>query len=173
MIGLAWIERLWGLNSCWNFRRSGEERRKRNLSKSWILWFFQWKMKLEFKKALVPICIFYFSLFFSFNLVFPYFTLQLRTLGLSLDDAALIGGWLPFALCPWVFSVTQASQIHSKFWHYQNCVWNLLGHPLGTMCTVQFRMWIWNKTETFEDALFESGKTSTHKTNKFSFIQYH
>ena len=51
-------------------------------------------MKLEFKKALVPICFFYFALFFSFNLVFPYFTLQLRTLGLTLDDAALIGGAL-------------------------------------------------------------------------------
>ena len=50
-------------------------------------------MKLEFKKALVPICIFYFALFFSFNLLFPYFTLQMRTLGLSLDDAALIGWW--------------------------------------------------------------------------------
>ena len=49
-------------------------------------------MKVEFKKALVPICFFYFALFFSFNLVFPYFTLQLRTLGLTLDDAALIGG---------------------------------------------------------------------------------
>ena len=49
-------------------------------------------MKLEFKKALVPICIFYFALFFSFNLLFPYFTLQMRTLGLTLDDAALIGG---------------------------------------------------------------------------------
>ena len=48
-------------------------------------------MKVEFKKALVPICFFYFALFFSFNLVFPYFTLQLRTLGLTLDDAALIG----------------------------------------------------------------------------------
>ena len=51
-------------------------------------------MKLEFKKELVPICFFYFFLFFSFNLVFPYFTLQLRTLGLTLDDAALIGGWV-------------------------------------------------------------------------------
>ena len=61
-------------------------------------------MQLEFKKALVPICIFYFSLFFSFNLVEKYLTLQLRTLGLSLDDAALIGGWLPFTLCPRVFS---------------------------------------------------------------------
>jgi len=54
-------------------------------------------MKLEFKKALVPICFFYFALFFSFNLVFPYFTLQLRTLGLTLDDAALIGGITPIA----------------------------------------------------------------------------
>ena len=53
-------------------------------------------MKVEFKKALVPICFFYFALFFSFNLVFPYFTLQLRTLGLTLDDAALIGE--PFLL---------------------------------------------------------------------------
>jgi len=54
-------------------------------------------MKLEFKKELVPICFFYFFLFFSFNLVFPYFTLQLRTLGLTLDDAALIGGITPIA----------------------------------------------------------------------------
>jgi len=57
-----------------------------------VMIFFQWDMKLEFNKALVPVCIFYFALFFSFNLVFPYFTLQLRTLGLTLDDAALIGG---------------------------------------------------------------------------------
>ena len=49
-------------------------------------------MKVEFKKELVPICFFYFFLFLSFGLVFPYFTLQLLTLGLSLDDAALIGG---------------------------------------------------------------------------------
>ena len=49
-------------------------------------------MKLEVKKELVPICFFYFFLFLSFGLVFPYFTLQLLTLGLSLDDAALIGG---------------------------------------------------------------------------------
>ena len=49
-------------------------------------------MKVEFKKELVPICFFYFFLFLSFGLVFPYFTLQLLTLGLNLDDAALIGG---------------------------------------------------------------------------------
>ena len=49
------------------------------------------KMKLEFKKALVPICTIYFFLLFSFGLIQPYFTLQLRTLGLTLDDAALIG----------------------------------------------------------------------------------
>ena len=48
-------------------------------------------IKLEFKKALVPICIIYFFLLFSFGLIQPYFTLQLRTLGLTLDDAALIG----------------------------------------------------------------------------------
>ena len=49
------------------------------------------KMKLEFKKALVPICFFYFFLLLCFGLIQPYFTLQLRTLGLTLDDAALIG----------------------------------------------------------------------------------
>ena len=66
-------------------------------------------MKLEFKKELVPICFFYFFLFFSFNLVFPYFTLQLRTLGLTLDDAALIGGWVTVPKFP-VFRNKEASQ---------------------------------------------------------------
>ena len=49
------------------------------------------KMKLEFKKELVPICIFYFFVLLCFGLIQPYFTLQLRTLGLTLDDAALVG----------------------------------------------------------------------------------
>ena len=29
-----------------------------------------------------------------------------------------------------------------------------------------------NKLETFEDALFESGKTSTHKTEKLAHLTY-
>ena len=49
------------------------------------------KMKLEFKKELVPICVFYFFVLLCFGLIQPYFTLQLRTLGLTLDDAALVG----------------------------------------------------------------------------------
>lgn len=52
-------------------------------------------MKLKYKPALLPICIYYFFLLFSSTFMFPYYTLQLRTLGLSLDDAALVGG-----LCP-------------------------------------------------------------------------
>ena len=64
------------------------------------------KMKLEFKKELVPICIFYFFVLLCFGLIQPYFTLQLRTLGLTLDDAALVGAsprphsWMdPFPTC--------------------------------------------------------------------------
>ena len=49
------------------------------------------KMKFEFKKELVPICVFYFFVLLCFGLIQPYFTLQLRTLGLTLDDAALVG----------------------------------------------------------------------------------
>ena len=56
-------------------------------------------MKLEFKKALVPISFFYFFLFLSFNFIFPYFTLQMLTLGLNLDDAALIGWSLFTNIC--------------------------------------------------------------------------
>ena len=48
-------------------------------------------MKIEWKPALVPISVFYFLTFVSFGLIFPYFTLQLRTLGLTLEDASLIG----------------------------------------------------------------------------------
>ena len=64
------------------------------------------KMKLEFKKELVPICVFYFFVLLCFGLIQPYFTLQLRTLGLTLDDAALVGeslhphSWMdPFPTC--------------------------------------------------------------------------
>ena len=49
------------------------------------------KVKFEFKKELVPICVFYFFVLLCFGLIQPYFTLQLRTLGLTLDDAALVG----------------------------------------------------------------------------------
>ena len=47
-------------------------------------------MKFKFNPRLVPICIYYFLINFSFNMLFPYFTIQMRSLGLSLDDAALI-----------------------------------------------------------------------------------
>ena len=49
------------------------------------------KLKFELKRELVPICVFYFFLLLCFGLIQPYFTLQLRTLGLTLDDAALVG----------------------------------------------------------------------------------
>ena len=49
------------------------------------------KLKFELKKELVPICVFYFFVLLCFGLIQPYFTLQLRTLGLTLDDAALVG----------------------------------------------------------------------------------
>ena len=59
------------------------------------------KVKFEFKKELVPICVFYFFVLLCFGLIQPYFTLQLRTLGLTLDDAALVGelhSWMdPFS----------------------------------------------------------------------------
>ena len=64
------------------------------------------KLKFEFKKELVPICVFYFFVLLCFGLIQPYFTLQLRTLGLTLDDAALVGeslhphSWMdPFPSC--------------------------------------------------------------------------
>ena len=47
-------------------------------------------MKFKFNPRLVPICIYYFLINSSFNMLFPYFTIQMRSLGLSLDDAALI-----------------------------------------------------------------------------------
>ena len=59
--------------------------------------------KFKFNQRLVPICCFYFFVTFSFNLVFPYFTILLRNLGLSLEDASLIG--LPFehqVMVPWL-----------------------------------------------------------------------
>ena len=49
------------------------------------------KLEFELKRELVPICVFYFFLLLCFGLIQPYFTLQLRTLGLTLDDAALVG----------------------------------------------------------------------------------
>jgi hypothetical protein len=48
-------------------------------------------MKLRFKPRVVPICILYFLLLFSFNLLFPFYIIQQRSLGLTLDDAAIIG----------------------------------------------------------------------------------
>ena len=53
--------------------------------------------KRQFRKCFflgLPVYIFYEDLFynlFSSSFIFPYYTLQLRTLGLSLDDAALVG----------------------------------------------------------------------------------
>ena len=47
-------------------------------------------MKFKFNPKLVPICIYYFLINSSFNMLYPYFTIQMRSLGLSLDDAALI-----------------------------------------------------------------------------------
>ena len=47
-------------------------------------------MNFKFNPKLLPICIYYFLINSSFNMLYPYFTIQMRSLGLSLDDAALI-----------------------------------------------------------------------------------
>ena len=52
-------------------------------------------MKLKLNPRLVPICAYYFFLCFGNSILWPYFTLQMRSLGLSLSDTALIGGLAP------------------------------------------------------------------------------
>ena len=47
-------------------------------------------MKFKFNPRLMPICLYYFLINASFNMLYPYFTIQMISLGLSLDDAALI-----------------------------------------------------------------------------------
>ena len=49
------------------------------------------KLDVKFKPALAPICVYFFLLYFSSTFVLPFLTLQLRALGLSLEDAALVG----------------------------------------------------------------------------------
>ena len=51
-------------------------------------------MKVQWNPRLVPICLYFFLSFLSFDMLYPYFTVQMRALGLSLDDAAIISeGW--------------------------------------------------------------------------------
>ena len=60
-------------------------------------------MRLKFKKGLVPICVNYFFLFIGFGLCYPYMTLQMMSLGLTLSDAGIINGMSPivgFILTP-------------------------------------------------------------------------
>lgn len=57
------------------------------------------KLDVKFKPALAPICVYFFLLYFSSTFVLPFLTLQLRALGLSLEDAALVGGLSPMVAC--------------------------------------------------------------------------
>ena len=53
-------------------------------------------MKVQWNPRLVPICLYFFLTFFSFDMLYPYFTVQMRAIGLSLDDTAIISegsGW--------------------------------------------------------------------------------
>ena len=52
-------------------------------------------MKAKINPRLVPICVYYFFLTFGNNILWPYFTLQMRSIGLTLSDAGLVGGLAP------------------------------------------------------------------------------
>ena len=52
-------------------------------------------MKFKINPRLVPICIYYFFLCFGNSILWPYFTLQMRSIGLTLSDVALVGGLAP------------------------------------------------------------------------------
>ena len=53
-------------------------------------------MKINVNPRLIPICVNFFFLTNATGFSFPYISLQMRTLGLSLDDVALIMGLVPF-----------------------------------------------------------------------------
>ena len=52
-------------------------------------------MKLKINTRIVPICVYYFFLCFGNSILWPYFSLQMRSLGLTLNDVALIAGLAP------------------------------------------------------------------------------
>ena len=53
-------------------------------------------------------------LFLAFGFVFPYLTLQLRTLGLTLNDASLIAGIAPTKLILWEHPILDSGTDFTK-----------------------------------------------------------
>ena len=52
-------------------------------------------MRVKINTKIVPICVYYFFLCFGNSILWPYFSLQMRGLGLTLNDVALIAGLAP------------------------------------------------------------------------------
>ena len=106
-----------------------------SLERSWSCERIKMNLKFKFNRRLVPICTFYFFITFSFNLVFPYFTILLRSLGLSLEDASLIG---KCHLVPWLL---RAKIVISR-WNFSFC--SLPLHPIAWLCWRQGEKGLWS-----------------------------